>query len=63
MISLGHENLESHYRLNFTLVHHYNYSLTELNDMIPFERQIYITLLMQHLEEEKRRKQQESQMR
>jgi|TARA_B100001094_G_C18195462_1_gene810462 hypothetical protein len=34
---------------------HHKYSLDELDSMIPWEREIYIKLLMQHLEEEKER--------
>jgi hypothetical protein len=34
---------------------HHKYSLTELEQMIPWERNIYITLLIQHLQEEKER--------
>ena len=37
------------------MMHHHNYSLTELDDMIPWEREIYITLLMNFLEEERER--------
>jgi len=34
---------------------HHKYSLTELDNMMPWEREIYIGLLMEHLEEEKER--------
>jgi hypothetical protein len=34
---------------------HHKYSLSELETMIPWEREIYIKMLMQHLEEEKER--------
>jgi hypothetical protein len=34
---------------------HHKYSLTELNDMIPWEREVYVQLLMKHLEEEENR--------
>lgn len=34
---------------------HHKYSLTEIEEMVPFEREIYVALLVQHLEEEKRR--------
>jgi len=34
---------------------HHKYSLTELENMVPWERDIYINLLMQYLEEEKER--------
>ena len=38
--------------MNFALMQHHKYSLTELDNMIPFERNIYVTLLKQYLEEE-----------
>jgi hypothetical protein len=31
---------------------HHKYSLTELENMMPWERDIYITLLIQYIEEE-----------
>ena len=31
---------------------HHKYSLTELENMIPWEREIYITLLLNYLKEE-----------
>ena len=34
---------------------HHKYNLTELDNMMPWEREIYIGLLMEHLEEEKER--------
>ena len=54
-MALSHDNLENHIKLNFGLMQHHKYSLTELENMIPFERQIYISLLVTHLEEEKER--------
>jgi len=36
---------------------HHNYSLTELEDMMPWEREIYVNLLMNYLEQEKQRQQ------
>lgn len=32
------------------------YSLTELNDMLPWEREIYVTLLTQRIKEENERR-------
>jgi hypothetical protein len=34
---------------------HHKYSLTELENMIPWERDVYVTLLIQYLEEENRK--------
>ena len=37
------------------MMQHHKYSLSEIESMIPWERDIYINLLMQYLEEEKER--------
>ena len=47
-----HMNLENYFRLNFALMQYHKYSLTEIENMIPWERDIYVGLLKQHLEEE-----------
>jgi hypothetical protein len=41
---------------------HHKYSLTELENMIPWEREIYVDLLLNHIKEEKE-KQKEKQRR
>jgi hypothetical protein len=52
-LNFGYENLGNFYQTNFALMQHHKYSLTELENMLPWEREIYINLLMQHLEQEK----------
>mgnify|MGYP003149861093 FL=1 len=52
-------NLESYFRLNFALMQYHKYSLTEIENLIPWERDIYVGLLKQHLEEERLKQQQE----
>ena len=37
------------------MMQHHKYSLTELEDMIPWEREIYIGLLENHIKEENER--------
>jgi hypothetical protein len=39
--------------MNFTMHRHHKYSLSELDNMIPWEREAYLIMLMQALEEEK----------
>ena len=34
---------------------HHKYSLTEIDNMMPFEREIYVMMLLKFLEEEKAR--------
>ena len=55
-----HETLESYYKINFALIQHHKYSLTELEDMIPWERDIYVGLLQQYIEEENLKQQQQN---
>ena len=46
------------------LIHHHKYSLTELENMIPWEREIYVGLLIKYVaEENERRKQLQQQQR
>ena len=49
---MAHETLESYYKVNFAMMQHHKYSLTELENMIPWEREVYLSLLKQHIEEE-----------
>ena len=34
---------------------HHNYTLSDIDNMISFERQIYLNMLIDHLEKEKQR--------
>ena len=48
---------------NFSMMQHHKYSLTELDNMIPWEREIYINLLIKHIAEENERIQREQNKR
>jgi hypothetical protein len=37
------------------MIQHHKWSLTELENMLPYERQIYVTLLQQWIKEENER--------
>ena len=54
-----HMDLENYYRINFALLQYHKYSLTEIENLIPWERDIYVGLLKNHLEEERLKQQQE----
>lgn len=58
----SHDTLHNWYILNFNLMQHHKWSLSELESMIPFERELYALLLLQWLEEERKRER-ERQMR
>jgi len=41
-------------------MHHHNYSLADLENMIPFEREIYVDMLITHIKEENERMKKEN---
>ncbi len=55
---MAHIDLESFYKLNFALMQHHKYSLTEIENMMPWEREVYLGLLNQYIEEENLKAQQ-----
>lgn len=46
-------NLYSYYRINFDLSYYHKFSLSEVEKMIPFERDIYIDMILIDKEKEK----------
>lgn len=57
---MAHTDLESYFRINFALMQHHKYSLTELENMIPWEKDIYLAFLQQYIEEENLKSQQQN---
>ena len=55
---MSHISLESYFKLNFALMQHHKYALTEVENMMPWERDIYVGLLNQYIEEENLKAQQ-----
>ena len=60
---MAHTSLESYYKINFALIQHHKYSLTEIENMIPWEREIYLSLLQQYVEEKNLKAQQQNGIR
>ena len=48
---LGHDKLMNYFKTNFSLMQHHKYSLAELENMMPWERIVYIELLAQYIKE------------
>ena len=57
---MSHTNLESYSKINFALIQHHKYSLTEIENMIPWEKDIYVSLLQEYIEEENLKAQQKN---
>lgn len=47
---LSHINLAVHYKIMFTLAQHHKWSLSELESLIPYERDLYIDMLNDYIE-------------
>ena len=52
---LSHETLMNYYKINFGLMQHHKYSLEDLENMMPYEKEIYVSMLLEFLEQEKQR--------
>ena len=42
------------------MMQHFNYSLSELEEMLPWEREVYLMLLNEHLQEKAREEQRQT---
>lgn len=47
--------MEGYYKTNFALMQYHKYSLTEVENLMPWEREVYTSLLLQYIEEEKQK--------
>ena len=45
------------------MMQHYHYSLTEIDEMMPWEREIYVDMLITYIKEENEKRKQEAQNR
>ena len=55
-MALSHNSLGNYYSTIFSLAQHHKYSISEIESLMPFERDIYVNMLIEYLkklEEEK----------
>ena len=50
---LSHTNLAQYYDSTFQLMQYHNYSLNEIDGLIPWEGEVYLSMLMEHIKEQK----------
>ena len=50
-LGLYHESLENYYLTNFSLIYDHKINAIEWDSIIPYEKQIYVQLLIARLEE------------
>lgn len=47
-----YDNLMNYYKTNFNLQKFHHYSLTELDNMVPWEKHLYIDMIKQYVKEQ-----------
>jgi len=52
---MGHDKLANHYKTQFSMIQHHKWSLDTLEEMMPWERYLYVDLLQQFLKEEEQK--------
>ena len=53
LMALAHDSLQNYMTMNFVLMRDHRYSLNELEEMMPWERETYTALLKQRIEEDR----------
>ncbi len=57
---MGHNKLSNYYGTLFSLTHHHGYTITDIENLYPYERDIIMEMVLGHLsqvEEQRRRAQ------
>lgn len=49
---VGYDNLMNFFKTNFSLMQYHKYSLAEIENMMPWEKFIYIDMLKQYIKHE-----------
>lgn len=50
---LYHISLDEYFETNFALLQYHKWSLTEIENLMPWEREIYVTYLKNYLEKQR----------
>lgn len=48
---MTHMSLIDYYRIIFSMAQHHKYSIAEIENLIPYERDIYFTMLVNYIKE------------
>lgn len=51
---LSHNNLNNYYRNIFAVAQHHKYQISEIENLLPYERDLYTDMIIQYIEENKK---------
>jgi hypothetical protein len=54
---LSHTSLGNYYKTIFSMAQHHKYSITEIEGLLPYERDLYVDMLLDFIEEQKTQQQ------
>lgn len=61
---MGYQNLALYFKTNFSIMNHHKWSVAEVEDMMPWERQVYLDLLQDWIKQKEQEiKEQEMQLK
>tara|TARA_R110002153_G_scaffold67570_1_gene179894 strand:+ start:2083 stop:2247 length:165 start_codon:yes stop_codon:yes gene_type:complete len=49
---LSHISLGAYYKMMFSMVQHHKYSISDLENILPYERDLYAEMLVDFIEEQ-----------
>jgi len=52
---LSHSNLAVYYKTVFSLAQHHKYNISDIENLLPYERDLYVEMLVQYIEEQNKR--------
>ena len=58
-ITFRYDNLKNYFETNFALMQHHKYNLEDIEHMMPWEKSVYVSLLVNYIKEENEKLQQQ----
>ncbi len=53
---LSHTNLGEYYQMTFALAQHHKYSISDIENLVPYERDLYFQMLINFIEKQNEKK-------
>tara|TARA_B110000879_G_C10885584_1_gene398548 strand:- start:127 stop:294 length:168 start_codon:yes stop_codon:yes gene_type:complete len=50
---LSHTSLGNYYKTVFSMAQHHKYSIADIEDLLPYERDLYVDMLVDFIEDQK----------
>ena len=60
---LADHSLEGTLRINFSLMQYHNYTLADIEGLLPWERDLYVSMVIEHIEKEKQKQEERNNKR